>query len=91
MTSSSPASLMPRTPVEVRPAKTRTSGTAKRMHLPSRVASSTSCSSVQVLTSRSAARLLQLHRDQPLERILAKSDSRLRRTVPPDVANIRWN
>ncbi len=51
MTLSPFASVMPRTPVESRPLKTRTSSTQKRMHWPRAVVSRTSSSSVQIWTS----------------------------------------
>ena len=60
ITSSSPSKLMPRTPTEERPAKTRTSPTGKRIALPLRVASSTS----------SASRAGR-DRDQPVVGVLA--------------------
>ena len=43
-------SVMPRTPTEFRPAKTRTSGTGKRTHWPAAVVSRMSWFSVQVST-----------------------------------------
>ena len=48
ITLSSLSSAMPRTPIEVRPVNTRTSGTGKRMHWPPAVVSSTSSFSVQI-------------------------------------------
>ncbi len=91
MTWSPLASLMPRTPTELRPEKTRTSGTLKRMHLPLALASSTSSSSPQVctLTSRepSPSSFMAI---LPLAWIRVKSDRRLRRTVPFVVANMTY-
>src|SRR5438552_3491373 len=49
------ASAMPRTPIEVRPVKTRTSVTGKRMHWPPAAVSSTSSRSVQIWTSTIAS------------------------------------
>ena len=54
---------MPRTPTEFRPAKTRTSGTGKRMHCPRAVVSITSSASVQVSTRKDALALAELHGD----------------------------
>ena len=54
--SSSPSSsVMPRTPVELRPLNTRTSATGKRMHWPLAVVSRTSSRSVQICTSTIAS------------------------------------
>ncbi len=82
ITLSSLPSAMPRTPSEVRPANTRTSGTAKRMHWPAAVVSSTSCFSVQMATSTMASPSSSFMAMMPDGRIFSKSDSLLRRTLP---------
>ena len=79
---------MPRTPSEVRPANTRTSGTAKRMHWPPLAVSSTSSFSVQICTSTIASPSSSFMAMMPDGRTSSKSDSLLRRTVPLVVANI---
>ena len=88
MTLSPSASAMPRTPIESRPLNTRTSSTAKRMHWPRAVVSSTSSLSEQICTSTmrspSSSRMASL----PARLTWAKSESLLRRTVPRVVANI---
>ena len=82
------ASAMPRTPIEVRPVKTRTSVTGKRMHWPPAAVSSTSSRSVQICTSTIASPSPSFMAMMPERRTSTKSDSLLRRTVPPVVANI---
>ena len=91
MTWSSAASLMPRTPAEVRPAKSRTSSIGKRTHLPAAVASSTSWSSLQVCTLTSRAPSSSFMAILPLAWTRTKSERRLRRTVPAEVANMTKN
>ena len=85
-TASPSARRMPRTPVESRPLKTRTSVAGKRMARPSRVVSITSSSSdaMQALISRvpSGSFIAIL----PLRMTLVKSSSALRRTSPSEVA-----
>ena len=82
---------MPRTPEESRPANTRKVSSAiwKRMHRPSRVASSTSSPSRQVATPIRRSPSSSFMAIRPEARTLRKSDSRLRRTVPLAVANTR--
>ena len=80
---------MPRTPVEVRPLNTRTSGTGKRRHLPARVASSTSLSSPHRLTPTRLSPSFSFMAILPLAFTLVKSARSLRRTLPAAVANIR--
>jgi hypothetical protein len=79
---------MPRTPVEPRPLKIRTSPTGKRIARPPRVVSMTSSASEQIraLISRmpSGSRIAIL----PLRMTLVKSSSALRRTSPSEVANM---
>ena len=85
----SPSSkAMPRTPIEVRPWNTRTSGTGKRMHCPPALVSSTSSFSVQICTSTIASPSASFMAMMPDRRTSTKSDSLLRRTVPLVVANI---
>ena len=94
ITSSPSASAMPRTPVEARLWNTRTVATGKRMARPWRVASSTSCSSLQTLTpiSRSpASSPSNFMAILPVWLTLTKSLSSLRRTPPRAVANITWS
>ena len=79
---------MPRTPIEVRPWNTRTSGTGKRMHWPPGAVSSTSSFSVQICTSTIASPSSSFMAMMPERRTSTKSDSLLRRTVPRVVANI---
>ena len=79
---------MPRTPTEFRPAKTRTSGTGKRMHWPCAVVRITSSASVQVSTERIASPSPSFMAMMPERRTSTKSESLLRLTVPPVVANI---
>ena len=79
---------MPRTPIEVRPWNTRTSVTAKRMHWPCAVVSSTSSFSVQICTSTMPSPSSSFMAMMPERRTSTKSDSLLRRTVPLVVANI---
>ena len=81
---------MPRLPVELRPEKTLTSVTGKRMHLPPRLASSASSSSEQVCTPISRSPWSSFMAILPLAMTLVKSDSRLRRTLPDSVANMTW-
>ena len=88
MTSSPSSSLMPRTPVEVRPVKTRTSATGKRMPGRCAAASSTSSSSVQVCTPISRSPSSSFMAILPLAITLTKSESSLRRTSPGAVANM---
>ena len=89
MTWSSLASLMPRTPTELRPEKTRTLGTRKRMHLPLAVVSNTSSSSVHGCTLiRRESLASSFMAILPLAMTRVKSDRRLRRTVPVEVANM---
>ncbi len=79
---------MPRTPVEARLAKTRTSSTGKRIALPLLAASRMSLASVQTATpirrspSRSFIAIL------PLAFTSTKSESSLRRASPLEVANM---
>src|SRR5229473_3430867 len=79
---------MPRTPIEVRPWNTLTSVTAKRMHWPPAAVSSTSSRSVQICTSTIASSSSSFMAMMPERRTSTKSDSLLRRTLPPVVANI---
>ena len=79
---------MPRTPMESRPLKTRTSGTAKRMHWPLAVVSSTSSRSVQICTSTMASPSSSFMAILPPRLTWMKSDNLLRRTVPREVANM---
>ena len=79
---------MPRTPMEVRPWNTRTSSTAKRMHCPAALVSSTSSFSVQICTSTMASPSSSFMAMMPERRTSEKSDSLLRRTVPRVVANM---
>ena len=79
---------MPRTPIEVRPVKTRTSVTGKRMHWPPAAVKSTSSRSVQICTSTIASPSSSFMAMMPERRTSTKSESLLRRTVPPVVANI---
>ena len=88
MTRSPDARLMPRTPVESRPLKTRTSGTGKRMHWPSAVVSTTSSFSEQVATSTMRSPSSSFIAILPLRFTWMKSLSLLRRTPPLSVANI---
>ena len=85
MTWSSPSSLMPRTPTESRPAKTRTSVTGKRIALPAAVASRMSSFSLQTCTPISRVPSSSFMAILPLALTLVKSDRRLRRTVPAEV------
>ena len=71
---------MPRTPVEVRPLKTRTSSTGKRMQRPPRAASSTSSATVQVETPMSRSPSSSFMAILPLTFTSTKSESLLRRT-----------
>ena len=82
---------MPRTPVELRPAKTRTSVTEKRMHLPLAAASSTSSSSPQGCTPINSPLSSSFMAILPLAIMLVKSDNALRLTVPCEVENITWS
>ena len=79
---------MPRTPVESRPLKTRTSGTGKRMHWPFAVVSSTSSASEQICTSTMCSPSSSFMAILPLRLTWTKSESLLRRTCPQAVANI---
>ena len=88
ITRSPSARLMPRTPIEVRPWNTRTSVTAKRMHWPCAVVSSTSSFSEQTCTSTMPSPSASFMAMMPERRTSTKSDSLLRRTVPLVVANI---
>ena len=88
MMSSPSARLMPRTPMESRPLKTRTSVTAKRMHWPLAVVSSTSSFSEQICTSTMCSPSSSFMAILPPRLTWTKSDSLLRRTVPREVANI---
>ena len=65
---------MPRTPREVRPENTRTSGTAKRMHWPPLAVSSTSSFSVQMATSTIASPSSSFMAMMPDGRTSTKSD-----------------
>ncbi len=87
-TSSPPASRMPRTPVESRPLKMRTSVTRKRIALPRRVVSMTSSSSEQIRALISRTLSGSFMAILPLRMTLVKSSSALRRTSPSEVANI---
>ncbi len=88
MTLSPSASAMPRTPIESRPLNTRTSSTAKRMHWPRAVVSSTSSLSEQICTSTMPSPSSSFMAILPARLTWAKSESLLRRTVPRVVANI---
>ncbi len=88
ITRSSSPSRTPRTPVDSRPANTRTSPTAKRTQRPRLVVSSTSWASVQRLTPTMWSSGSSFMAILPLRLIRAKSDSLLRRTSPDWVANI---
>ncbi len=77
---------MPRTPVELRPWKTRTSVSLKRMHLAAAVASNTSSASSQVATPISRSSPSSFMAILPLALTWTKSDKRLRRTWPLAVA-----
>ena len=88
MSLSPSSSAMPRTPIEVRPANTRTSVTGKRMHWPPAAVSSTSSVSVQICTFTMPSPSSSFIAMMPDGRTSEKSDSLLRRTVPRVVANI---
>ena len=85
MTLSPSASVMPRTPTELRPANTRTSVTGKRMHWPCAVVSSTSSRFGAGLDAdEDRLALVELHGDLAVaRRTSTKSESLLRRTLPP--------
>ena len=88
MTWSLPSSLMPRTPADSRPLNTRTSVTGKRMAWPSAVVSSTSLFSSQTATPMMRSPSSSFMAILPFCLTSMKSESLLRRTVPPLVANI---
>ena len=88
ITSSPSPRRMPRTPVELRPAKTRTSGTAKRIHWPSAVVSRISSFSEQIFTDTMPSSSSSFIAILPLRFTRVKSDNLLRRTVPVFVANM---
>ena len=79
---------MPRTPVESRPLKMRTSVVGKRMARPERVVSITSSSSeaMRALISRTPSGSFMAI--LPLRMTLVKSSSALRLTSPSEVAKI---
>src|SRR5258708_3264551 len=79
---------MPRTPIEVRPVKTRTSVTGKRMHWPPAAVSSTSSCSVQIWTSTIASSSSSFIAMMPERRTSTKSDRLLRPTLPPVGPNL---
>ena len=85
-TRSSLASRTPRTPVESRPLKTRTSVVGKRIARPDAVTSITSSSVVAMRTPTSSTPSGSFMAILPFVRTLVKSDSALRRTSPSDVA-----
>ena len=85
----SPSSIeIPRTPIEERPANTRTSGTAKRMHWPCAAVSRTSSFSEQICTSTMPSPSASFIAMMPDGRTSEKSESLFLRTVPLVVANI---
>ena len=86
---SSAPNVIPRTPVELRPANTRISDTGNRMQRPRYVAKNTSWSSVHGRTEIKLSPSSNFIAILPFARIESKSDVRLRRTVPDAVANIR--
>ena len=86
---SSAPRFIPRTPVELRPAKTRISLTGKRIQRPRYVAKNTSWSSLHGRTEIKLSPSSNFIAILPFARIESKSDIRLRRTVPDAVANIR--
>ena len=86
------SSRMPRTPVESRPANTRTSVTGKRMLLPPSAASSTSWCSVQMATLTRLSPSSSFIAILPLALTDTKSLSRLRRMPPLAVENMtNWS
>ncbi len=89
MMRSSAPSVIPRTPVELRPAKIRISGTGKRMHRPRYVDRNTSWSSLHGNTEIRLSPSSSFMAIFPFARMESKSDIRLRRTVPDAVANIK--
>ena len=88
MTFSPSPMVMPRTPVESRPLKTRTSPTSKRIARPPEVVSSTSSLAEQVATSTMPSPSSSFMAILPLRLISTKSASELRRTVPRVVENM---
>src|SRR6478752_2296324 len=88
ITVSPSASVIPRTPMEVRLWKTRTSVTGKRMHWPPAEVSRTSSRSVQIATFTMPSPSSSFMAIMPERRTSTKSESLLRRTVPRVVANI---
>ncbi len=91
MTRSPSARRMPRTPVDSRPANTRTSPTAKRIARPSAVVSSTSWFSAASDTPTMCSSSPSFMAILPARFTLTKSDSLLRRTSPEVVANTTSN
>ena len=79
---------MPRTPVESRPLKTRTSVAGKRIARPRLVVSITSSSSEQMRALISRTPSGSFIAILPLRMTLVKSSSALRRTSPSEVANM---
>ena len=77
---------MPRTPVDLRPLKTRTSVVGKRIARPARVTSMTSSSSAQMRAFTSSIPSGRSMAILPLRLTLVKSLSALRRTSPAVVA-----
>ncbi len=89
MTLSPSARRMPRTPVESRPANTRTSSTAKRMQRPRAVVSRMSfCCALHTPTPTMESPSSSFIAILPLRLMPTKSLSLLRRTPPERVANI---
>jgi hypothetical protein len=82
---------MPRTPVESRPLKTRTSVVGKRIARPSAVTSITSSSPCRCARSRGSRPSGSFIAILPLRLTLVKSDSALRRTSPSEVAKKIWS
>ena len=88
-TLSSPCSLIPRTPVELRELNTRTSVAGKRIARPESVTNMTSSSFdamralIKIVSSCSPSNFIAI---LPLRITFVKSDNLLRRTVPADVA-----
>ena len=87
-TRSSPARRMPRTPVESRPLKIRTSVVGKRIARPMAVTSITSSFSSAMRTSTRLTPSGSFIAILPFDLTLVKSDSALRRTSPSEVAKI---
>ena len=87
-TRSSPFKRIPRTPVDLRPLKTRTSVVEKRIARPELVKSMMSSSSPAMRTLTNSTPSGRSMAILPFDRTLVKSDNALRRTSPADVAKI---